>query len=89
MWLCIKSILIRMYVKICVCYVCCCVPCIAMRMAFNLALRMFCRLGSLSAIQRLLAGQYTHEPVVLLMPFSYHVSCTLTYHWTCEWRGVV
>jgi hypothetical protein len=35
MWLCIKSLLIRMYVKICVCYVCCCVPCIAIRMALT------------------------------------------------------
>ena len=55
----------------CVSCVCCCVPCIAIRRVVNSALRMFCRLGSLSAIRRLLAGQYTPEPVVLPMSFSY------------------
>jgi hypothetical protein len=43
---------------------------IAIRMAFSSALRMLCKLGSLSAFWRLLAGQYTPDPIVLPMPFS-------------------
>ena len=46
----------------------CCVLWIAIRMAFSLALRMFCRPMSLSAILRLLAGEYTLDPAVLPMP---------------------
>ena len=42
-----------------------------MRRAFSLALRIFCRLGSLCVIRKLLVGQYTPEPNVLPMPFSY------------------
>jgi hypothetical protein len=70
MWLCIRYILLRLSVKMCVSCMCCCVPWIAIRMAFSSALRMFCKLVSLSAIRRLLAGQYTPEPAVLPMPFS-------------------
>ena len=41
-----------------------------MRRAFSSALGIFCRHGSLCAIRRLLAGQYTPEPVVFPTPFS-------------------
>ena len=38
---------------------------------FSSTLRIFCRHGSLCAIQRLLAGQYTPKPAMFLTPFSF------------------
>ena len=49
----------------------CCAFWISIRMAFSLALRMFCRPGSLYAILRLLAGEYMPDLVVLPMPCSF------------------
>ena len=57
MWLCIRCMLLRLFVKMWVSCVWCCVPWIAIRMAFSYALRMFCKLDSLSAIRRLLVGE--------------------------------
>lgn len=52
----IRYIRMRLFVKMWITHVRCCVLWIAIRMAFSLALRMFCKAGSLSAILRLLAG---------------------------------
>ena len=71
MWLCNRHIPLRLFVKMCVYCVCSCVSWIAIRMVFSSPLRMFCRHGSLFAIQRLLAGQYTPEPAVLPTLFSF------------------
>ena len=57
MLLCIRYILLRLSVKMWVSCMWCYVPCTTVRMAFNLALSMFCNLGSLSTIRRLLAWQ--------------------------------
>ena len=42
----------------------------AIRIAFDYALSMFCRPGSISAVWRLLFGLYTPEVVVLPTPCS-------------------
>ena len=68
MWLFIRYILLRLSVKMWISHVWCCVFWIAIRMAFSSALRMFCKLGSLSAILRLLAGELTPNMVVLPIP---------------------
>jgi hypothetical protein len=70
MWLCIRHMLLKLSIKIYVYCVRCCVPWMAIRMAFSSALRMFCRPTSPPATRRLLAGQYIPDPVVLHVPFS-------------------
>ena len=65
MWLLIKYMLLRLFVNT---YVSCCVVgifCMAMRIVLTSALSMFGYPGSLSEIQVLLCGLYTHEPAVL------------------------
>ena len=57
MWLCIRYILLRQSVKMWVSCMWCCVPWIAISMALNLALRVFCKPGSPFAIRRLVAGE--------------------------------
>ena len=70
MWLFIRYILLRLSVRMWISRVWCCVFGIAIKIALSSALRMFCRPGSHSAILRLLAGEYTSDPVVLPMPCS-------------------
>ena len=70
MWLFIRYIMLRLSVRMWISCVSCCVFWISIRMAFSLALRMFCRPRSLSAILRLLAGEYMLDPAMLPMPCS-------------------
>ena len=70
MWLFIRYVMLRMFVKMWISCVWCCVLWIVIRMAFSLALRMFCRPWSLSPILRFLVGEYTHDMAVLPMPCS-------------------